>query len=221
MEDMRKNDAKKLIIILSALVLYINGKDRIEDIKATRVGNRRFSAVLLAELIRATTSSYKDEEKAFIKFFKKVAPNSFNDIDLYETWVGVDNFSQRIWKNRVALAKKINKDFYLAVKKDIGYSDFIKDIYKYAIKINRSNAIRLLRTEGNRIHNEAVRNKLVKEKFKEYIYCAILDDRTTETCKGLDGSIFNLSQYETGVTAPPMHPNCRSYVIGNEDSRSY
>lgn len=167
-------------------------------------------------MIKANTKNYKKEEKIFLDYFKKVAKDDEN-IDFYKTWVGKDNFSKRIWKNRIDLARTINNKFYKAVKENKGYNEFIKDIYQYARKENRYNAIRLLRTEGNRIHNEVVKNNLIKDKYKQYIYCAILDNRTTEDCKDLDGSIFYLSEYEVGVNAPPMHPNCRSYIIGNEE----
>lgn len=196
--------------------MHIKGKDSLDEVKRTRVGNKSFKDVLIAELIKANTKNYKKEEKIFLDYFKKVAKDD-EDIDFYKTWIGKDNFSERIWKNRIDLARTINNKFYKAVKENKGYNEFIKDTYQYARKENRYNAIRLLRTEGNRIHNEVVKNNLIKDKYKQYIYCAILDNRTTEDCKDLDGSIFYLSEYEVGVNAPPMHPNCRSYIIGNEE----
>jgi SPP1 gp7 family putative phage head morphogenesis protein len=42
-----------------------------------------------------------------------------------------------------------------------------------------------------------------------YQYSAILDDRTTEICSGLDGKIFKAGS----EPVPPMHFNCRSLLI--------
>jgi SPP1 gp7 family putative phage head morphogenesis protein len=42
-----------------------------------------------------------------------------------------------------------------------------------------------------------------------YQYSAILDDRTTDICSGLDGKVFK----DGDAPIPPMHFNCRSLLI--------
>ena len=36
-----------------------------------------------------------------------------------------------------------------------------------------------------------------------------LDSHTCETCGGMDGKHFPMTEFQIGVTAPPFHPNCR------------
>lgn len=49
--------------------------------------------------------------------------------------------------------------------------------------------------------------------YSKYKYYALQDERTCETCGSLHGLIFPMSAYEVGVTAPPMHTNCRCTTI--------
>ncbi len=50
-------------------------------------------------------------------------------------------------------------------------------------------------------------NELGVEKYE---IVATLDSRTSEICQEKDGMIFDMKDYEPGVTAPPFHVNCRS-----------
>ena len=45
--------------------------------------------------------------------------------------------------------------------------------------------------------------------FEGFKYFAQMDERTCEICGGMHGIVFPMSQWEVGVTAPPMHPRCR------------
>lgn len=53
--------------------------------------------------------------------------------------------------------------------------------------------------------------------IKKYKYLAELDKHTSEICQELDGQVFLLEEAEVGINYPPMHPNCRSTVIGYFD----
>lgn len=45
------------------------------------------------------------------------------------------------------------------------------------------------------------------------MYSAILDSRTTEVCRFLDGKIFKPESPDLAALLPPNHPNCRSIVV--------
>lgn len=49
---------------------------------------------------------------------------------------------------------------------------------------------------------------------KAFEYTAILDDRTTELCRELDGMVFAADSPEWETFNPPNHFNCRSMLIG-------
>ena len=37
-----------------------------------------------------------------------------------------------------------------------------------------------------------------------------MDSKTSEICRSLDGKVFDMKEYQAGVTAPPFHPYCRT-----------
>lgn len=49
--------------------------------------------------------------------------------------------------------------------------------------------------------------------INKYQYFTQVDERRCETCGAMHGLIFPISAYEPGVTASPMHPNCRCWEI--------
>ncbi|COT72476.1 phage protein [Streptococcus pneumoniae] len=47
----------------------------------------------------------------------------------------------------------------------------------------------------------------------EYTYVAKLDNKTSDTCRGMDGKTFKVKDMTPGVNAPPMHAHCRSTTM--------
>ena len=45
---------------------------------------------------------------------------------------------------------------------------------------------------------------------EKYEIVATLDLKTSKTCRYLDGKVFEMKDYEVGVTAPPFHNYCRT-----------
>ncbi len=99
-----------------------------------------------------------------------------------------------------AFARKLTKD------------QFIDEVRQNIKKI--TNRLKMVvSTMGNYQYNYVIRYVMMQLSIKEYKYCAILDDRTSKICKELDGNTFLISQARPGVNFPPMHPNCRSFII--------
>jgi SPP1 gp7 family putative phage head morphogenesis protein len=99
-----------------------------------------------------------------------------------------------------------------AFARKLSQEDFIKEMRGDIAKIkNRCRYI--MYTMGNYQFNTILQYFMNELNIGEYKYCAILDNRTSEICKQLDGSTFKLTQAQVGVNFPPMHPNCRSYII--------
>jgi hypothetical protein len=48
---------------------------------------------------------------------------------------------------------------------------------------------------------------------ERYEFVATLDEHTCELCQPMDGKVFKLSERMVGVTAPPIHPNCRCVTV--------
>lgn len=49
--------------------------------------------------------------------------------------------------------------------------------------------------------------------IEEYQFAAALSERTCDTCGGLDGETFPISQARAGDNYPPIHANCRCTTI--------
>lgn len=50
--------------------------------------------------------------------------------------------------------------------------------------------------------------------YNHYKFVALRDERMCETCGALDGTIFPISEFMPGITAPCLHPRCRCSTIG-------
>lgn len=131
-----------------------------------------------------------------------------------QNWQG-SNFSDRIWTDKNKLLQVINQKIPQGIAIGQGSKTLARDISK-TLDTKYSNAERLARTEMNKIANDAAKmsyDEAPDEVLKQYQILATLDNRTSEICQDMDGKIFDLSEYEVGITAPCFHPNCRTTTI--------
>lgn len=118
-------------------------------------------------------------------------------------------WSTRIWDNMVKLRQKLFKTITNAMVRGVHpYRDV--PAYRRAFGANTGQIKRLLITETARTQIEAQKLSYEKNEVKQYQYLAVIDNRTTRTCRGLNKEIFDVADMKPGVNAPPMHPNCRS-----------
>lgn len=69
---------------------------------------------------------------------------------------------------------------------------------------------RITRTEQAFYNSKAQQKAYMALGIEAYQIIAVLDDRTSDICRSLNGRRYLLKDYEVSVTAPPFHPNCRS-----------
>lgn len=103
----------------------------------------------------------------------------------------------------------------LQIKQDIVQSQSWRNIFSKIEKrcnIFHNSQVRFLSTENEKILSQCFRNVLDQYHIRQYVFIATIDNRTSDICKSLHGKIFSLKEYELGVTAPPLHPNCRSVI---------
>ncbi|WP_300925552.1 minor capsid protein [uncultured Allobaculum sp.] len=130
---------------------------------------------------------------------------------LNSKWSGI-NYSQRLWRNTDKLAKAVKREIILNLltgrplkaaseaisgQFDAGYND----------------ARRLIRTESCFICNQMQALSYEDSGVERYIYVAVLDLKTSVTCRGLDKKDFPVAEATPGKNYPPMHPWCRSTTI--------
>ncbi|MHA1876734.1 MAG: phage portal protein family protein [Promethearchaeota archaeon] len=102
------------------------------------------------------------------------------------------------------------------IKNSISLKDrkIIKDD-KIIVTIKAENRpISIARTETVRMANLGLRETYIKNNIKRYRYLAAVDERTSDICLQLNGQVFPMDQATPGVNMPPMHPMCRSTIVG-------
>ena len=69
--------------------------------------------------------------------------------------------------------------------------------------------------ELNYVENQSAMDSIKEAGMKYYRFSATLDSRKSATCREHDGHVYPIDEYQTGSTAPPLHPNCRSTIAGS------
>ena len=118
-------------------------------------------------------------------------------------------FSDRIWKNKKELIHILENDLTQSIIKGEAPDQVIEKIAK-TFKTSRSKAGRLVMTESAFFSSAARKDCFNDLWVQKYEIVATLDSHTSDICRELDGKVFDMKDYEPGVTAPPFHVWCRS-----------
>ena len=118
-------------------------------------------------------------------------------------------FSDRIWKNKKSLIDTLQKDLTQSIIKGEGPDKVIENISKQ-FNVSKNRASTLVMSESA-FFGSVARKKCFKDLWvKEYENVATLDSHTSEICREIDGTVFEMSDYKEGETAPPFHVRCRT-----------
>lgn len=122
------------------------------------------------------------------------------------------SFSDRIWSNKDKLVNKLHTELSQSM---IRGSDPKKAIHNLAqaMDVSRNQAGRLIMTESAAIASSAQKHCFNELGVEQYEILATLDTHTSEICRDMDGKVFDMKDYEVGVTAPPFHPHCRTTTV--------
>ena len=118
-------------------------------------------------------------------------------------------FSDRIWGHKEQLLNTLQRDLIQATIRGDDLRSVIDKISK-DFNVSKGKAGRLVMTESaffSSIGQKECFNNLNVDRFE---IVATLDTHTSKICQEMDGKVFNMKDYEVGVTAPPFHCNCRS-----------
>ena len=163
----------------------------------------------------AETSFYQSlfglQEQAGVKF-PVIALNEKRVTEiLNRRWSG-KNFSERLWANSERLSSSVKRELMLGVltgKTRHQMTQAIQEEFSSASYQTR----RLIRTEATYVAGQMDLETYRRLGVEEYEYVAILDHRTSEICRELDGQRFLVEEAEVGVNYQPMHPWCRSSTV--------
>ena len=123
-----------------------------------------------------------------------------------------DSFSDRIWANKDKLVRNLHTELTQNIIRGESPQKAISSLSK-TMEVSRSQAGRLIMTESAAISSVAQKDCLKELGVEKYEILATLDNVTSQICRDMDGKVFNMKDYEVGITAPPFHPNCRSTTV--------
>lgn len=159
--------------------------------------------------------SYEDARAELIpetpkKFASPLLPDEFVDTIDAEAFKVVGDYSIRISQKTKNIVVQAIKD---------GYStgetiDMLRSMYQDETDTWLNTVIRTKTTE---IYNEARKQYWENDEYasqvvEAYQWSAILDDRTSDICRYLDGKIYEVGELADSLK-PPAHFNCRSVLV--------
>lgn len=137
--------------------------------------------------------------------------NASLDKAINEKWLG-SNYSDRLWKDKISLLTELQTNLAQAFIRGDSIDKTTKTVAaKLGSDFNKTRT--LINTESAYIAQKATFDGYKATGVEQYQILATLDLHTSKLCRSLDLKIFNLSDKEIGVTAPPFHPNCRTTTV--------
>ncbi|MDO4912980.1 MAG: minor capsid protein [Bifidobacteriaceae bacterium] len=171
-------------------------------------------------------------EKSFENYLKSTAKYAYRKImggnsgtlnepalkELIDTPFNGRNYSQQVWGNTDDLARDLRD----VLKRGFIRGDDVRSMAAELAKkynVARSRAQTLIRTDGTAIVNRSAIKRYEESGLEFYRISVHLDNRTSETCRAIakENKLYRIDEFETGITAPPFHYNCRSAVIPDEE----
>lgn len=171
-------------------------------------------------------------EKSFENYLKSTAKYAYRKImggnggalnepalkELINTPLNGYNYSEQVWGNTDALAKDLREVLKRGFIRGASVREMAAELSK-KYNVARARAQTLIRTDGTAIVNRSAIKRYEESGLKYYRISVHLDDRTSDTCRAIAKAdkLYKIAEFETGITAPPFHYNCRSAVIPDEE----
>lgn len=171
-------------------------------------------------------------EKSFENYLKSTAKYAYRKImggntgalnepalkELVNTPFNGYNYSEQVWGNTDALAKDLREVLKRGFIRGASAREMAAELAK-KYNVARSRAQTLIRTDGTAIVNRSAIKRYEESGLEFYRISVHMDNRTSQICKRIhrENKLYRIDEFETGVTAPPFHYNCRSAVIPDED----
>lgn len=119
------------------------------------------------------------------------------------------NFSERIWEDKTKLINTLHTGLTQNFIRGEAPDKLISSITK-EFNIKKSASARLVMTESAAYSSKARQDSFKRLNLSKYEIVATLDSKTSEICQEMDGKVFDMKDYQVGVTAPPFHVWCRT-----------
>lgn len=126
------------------------------------------------------------------------------------------NFSERIWGNKTKLINELHNELTKMCLTGKSPDESIKYLSK-KFNTSKAQAGNLIMTENAYFSQLAQKDCFNALDVEKYEIVATLDSHTSEICKEQDGKVYDMKDYQPGITAPPLHNYCRSTTVPHFD----
>lgn len=186
---------------------YLESRKRIKDLGVTKRN------LLLRQLYGEVENLSSVQTKKFVKLMKRLLPTLTEDEILHTKWAadGLD-FAERVLRDELELKHFIEQELTKNLIKRGSAETLSKALLKKTESYKTRIAVRF-QTEAVAQINKAQKQTYRENGVSQYMYRAVLDDRTSELCREMNGKVFYVSEMKVGINAPPLHPRCRSYTV--------
>lgn len=157
-------------------------------------------------------------QKGLDKFsnIEKLNPELLESL-VYKPWTKDNtNWSKRIWSNDGKLVNTLHTNLTQNIITGKPLKEVINTIAE-RFNVEKNIASRLIMTESAAYHSKAKERCMKDLGCEKYEVIATLDDRTSSICRSMDSKVFDMKDYQVGVTAPPFHVNCRTVTAPHYD----
>lgn len=121
-------------------------------------------------------------------------------------------FSDRIWSNKEKLVNTLHTELAQCLIRGEPAKAAAGRLAE-RMGVSQNQAANLVMTESAAISSAAQKECFRELGVDRYQFDATLDGRTCDFCQEMDQKVFGMSEFEIGVTAPPVHPRCRCCVV--------
>lgn len=174
-------------------------KDNIQELLENTYSDGYYKTIFDVEQFRGFSDSFTGLNKQAIG--KAITTNYLGS-----------NFSSRLWANKNNLTTILEQEIPRGIT--LGYNPRkLANLVSKKLDTNYNNTVRLIRTEYNKVLNDATYDGYKACGVQQYQILATLDNRTSEICQEMDSTIVGLADKQIGVNYPPFHPNCRTTTI--------
>lgn len=224
--EIERTGDSKLLLELNTLAMRsrINRLDELHSVVLREVDKLARKQSTTMDIFLG--SQYKEGFLQSAFDIRKYVPNvpvhlSSDDVKatLRTQWSG-KNYSERIWGNADKLASVLKQEVVNGLHRGTDVETMARNVAK-RMNVAYKNAIRLVRTEHNYIQNKAHIDSIKDAGMKYFKFVATLDKKTSAQCRDHDGKIYPVDEAVQGLNAPPLHPHCRSVVVGSRKSYNY
>lgn len=198
-------------------VLDMRIMQRIEQLSGiTTAGTTRLLEGILPETYLHTV--YETALESGLALYASPPPASQIKRLIENPFLGRTIYEKVLERNKL-LRENIKKEIITSVLTGRSNYKTAQEI-SHRYRVGLYDARRIIRTEMTAAQGEMRLQAYEDYDVEKYVYVAVLDLRTSEQCRELDGNIYPVDKAEQGWNYPPMHPWCRSTTISFVDEET-